>query len=269
VSRARCNGARPGAGGFTLLELLLAVVILGLLLASVYGAVARTAFSKNVAEDRAELYSSGRKAVLQMASDIEGAIPPLLGDRIYFRGQAAEAEFVMMNRGGYLSNGVRSGRVLVVYSLDPIAVQHGSFALKREEYLFTALLADTDGTALPTPADGEDNAPTDQATYLLDCPNIPDDLDLPGACMRVTGLRFRYYDDVVRDWRDEWDSTQDAEFERIPAAVQISMLLADKDGKERDFSTIVDLPLARGQPTPEATGAPAPGPPTGQQTPPK
>ena len=96
MSRTPRDGDRAGASGFTLLELLIAVAILGLLLASVYGAVSRTAFSKNIAEERAELFSNGRKAVLQVASDLEGAIPPLLGDRIYFQGQAAQLEFVVI-----------------------------------------------------------------------------------------------------------------------------------------------------------------------------
>jgi hypothetical protein len=238
---------------------MLAVVILGLILATVYGALSRTMSSKDVAEERAELFSSGRQAVLKMASDIEGALPPRSGDRIYFRGggsgQAPTVEFVAMNRGGWGMNRVRPGRVLIVYSLDPLAGQAGAFALLREEHLFAALLAEADGLQLPTPAEDEDSAPTAQASYLLDCPNVPDELDLPGSCMRVTGLRFRYYDELVRDWRDEWDSTSDAMLDRLPAAVEIALLVADKDGTERDFSTIVDLPLARGQPTPGATAA--------------
>ena len=244
-----------GNAGFTLLELLLAIVILGLLLATVYGALSRTTFSKEIAEDRAELYSDGRQAVLKMAGDIEGALPPPSGDRIYFRGgggagQAPTIEFVAMNRGGFGMNRVRPGRVLIAYSLDPLnGKQQGAFALRREEYLYAAMLAEADGGALPTPAEGEDSAPTAQASYLLDCPNVADDLNLPGSCTRVTSLRFRYYDEVVRDWRDDWDSTQDATFNRIPAAVEITLLIADKDGHEHDFSTIVDLPLSRGQPT--------------------
>ena len=111
----------------------------------------------------------------------------------------------------------------------------------------------TDG--VPPPEDGEDVAPTAQATYLLDCPSTDDELNLPGSCMRVTALNFRYYDEVARDWRDEWDSTQDVVNGRLPAAVEIALRIADKDGAEQDFGTIVDLPLARGQPTPEATTA--------------
>jgi prepilin-type N-terminal cleavage/methylation domain-containing protein len=259
------------ADGFTLIELLLAVVIVSLVLASVYGALSRTTNSKEIAEGRAELFSNGRQAVLKMASDIEGALPPRSGDRIYFRsgssGGAPTMEFVTMNRGGYGMNRVRPGRILLAYSLDPIPGRKNGFALRREEYLYAAMLAEADGIELPPPEEGEEEIPTAQAAYLIDCPNVADELNLPGACLQVTGMRFRYYDEIVRDWRDDWDSTQDAMLDRLPAAVEISLLIADKDGLEHDFGTIVDLPLSRGQPTVEPTGpagqpgAPNPTPP--------
>lgn len=248
-----------GAAGFTLLELMLAVIIAGLLLVTVYGALSRTMFSKESAEERAELFSNGRQAVLRMAGDIEGALPPaaLFGDRIYFRGTGGNPptlEFVTMNRGGYGANRVRPGRVLIAYSLAPAPGGRGAgYSLVREEYSYAALLAEADGIQLPPPEDEEEAAPAAQATYLLECPEVMDELNLPGACMRVTALNFRYYDEVVRDWRDEWDSTIDAAQGRLPAAVEIALRVADKDGVEEDFHTIVDLPLARGQPTPGPT----------------
>jgi prepilin-type N-terminal cleavage/methylation domain-containing protein len=258
VSPTPCKARCTGASGFTLLELMLAIVIVALLLASVYGALSRTTSSKERAEERAEVFSSARQAVLKMASDIEGALPPRSGDRIYFRsgGSGATAqsiEFVTMNRGGFGLNRVRPGRVLIAYSLDPIGGRRGAFALRREEYLYTAMLAEADGIELPSPEEGEEQAPTAQATYLLDCPNVANEFNLPGSCMAVTAMRFRYYDEVVRDWRDEWDSTQAAMNERLPAAVEIALMVADKDGIEQEFGTIVDLPLSRGQPTAEAT----------------
>src|SRR3989304_519067 len=92
--------------GFTLIEILLALVILGIILTTVYGALSRTLFSKNVAEERGELFANGRDAVLKMASEIEAAMPPPSGDRIYFRGsggqgQVPSLEFVAMNPGTY------------------------------------------------------------------------------------------------------------------------------------------------------------------------
>ncbi|MGD9764262.1 MAG: prepilin-type N-terminal cleavage/methylation domain-containing protein [Candidatus Binatia bacterium] len=244
------------AGGFTLLELLLAIVILGLLLTTVYGTLSRTEWSKRIAEERAELFSSGRQAVLKMAGDIEAALPPPAGDRIYFRGTpdgVPEIHLINMNRGGYGVNRVRPGRSLVVYSLDPLPRRRGQHALRREEYLYAKMLAEADGVeSAPTEEEeeAEVQAPTEQATYLLDCPDLPNDLNLPGACLPVTALAFRYFDETVGDWRDEWDTTVEPTLGRLPAAVEISLVIADEDGGEHDFNTIVDLPLSRGQPTP-------------------
>jgi hypothetical protein len=67
-------------------------------------------------------------------------------------------------------------------------------------------------------------------------------------------LTFRYFDDFAGGWREDWDSTQEDLLQRLPAAVEISLFLLDERGAVRDFTTIVDLPLARGQPTPRPDG---------------
>ncbi len=256
---------RRAERGFTLLELLLAVVILGLLTATVYGALARTLTTQRHAEERAELYSAGRQALLRIAGDIEAALPAsALGGRIYFRGthglgEAPEIHLVAMNRGGYGFNRVRPGRVLIVYSLAPLPNRRGQYALLREEYLYKALLDRVDGIEqeLDTSLFGEeeDSAPTEQASFLLECPDFADELDLPGTCTPVIGLTFRYFDEVVGDWREEWDDSQEDMLGRLPAAVEITLVLADENGGEHPFYTVVDLPLARGQPTPRPGGA--------------
>jgi prepilin-type N-terminal cleavage/methylation domain-containing protein len=271
---------RRSQRGFTLLELLLAVVILGLITATVYGSLSRTESSKRIAESRSELYSAGRQAVMKMAGDIEGSLPPPSGDRIYFRGTHGmgtppEIHLVAMNRGGYGVNRVRPGRVLVVYSLAPLPKRRGQYGLLREEYLYKTMLDKADGIE-PEPASSldenqeEDDAPTEQASLLLECPDVEDDLDLPGSCLPVTGLVLRYYDDTVGDWRDDWDSTVEngATFGRLPSAVELTLKIADEDGAEHPFYTVVDLPLAKGQPTPvpgqDPNVAPDPDKPPGQ-----
>lgn len=62
--------------GFTLLEVLVAVTILGIILLTVYGTVSRTISTKEYAEERARLASVGREAVLRIADEIEGALSP-------------------------------------------------------------------------------------------------------------------------------------------------------------------------------------------------
>ncbi|MFN8640292.1 MAG: prepilin-type N-terminal cleavage/methylation domain-containing protein [Candidatus Binatia bacterium] len=188
---------RPDAG-FTLLELLLAVVILGLITATVYGALARTESSKRIAENRAELYSAGRQAITKIANDIEGALPPPSGDRIYFRGThgigvAPEIHLVTMNRGGFGMNRVRPGRVLVVYSLVPIPGRRGQYGLLREEYLYKAMLDKADGIEPQSSSfDLDAEADTAQASFLLECETRTTST-CPESCCTATNLILRYY----------------------------------------------------------------------------
>ena len=238
-----------------MLEVLLAVTILGILLLTVYGAVSRTMSSKQIAEERAELFATGREAVLKMANDLETAMRPT--DRIIFLGKRGggqpssdSVDFVMMNRGAYGFGSVRPGPVLVTYSLSPLPDVRGTFALVREEQLYQVLLDQADGIT-PQQADPseQDPRPVSSESRLVDCPIVPGQVDIAGSCLRVVGLQFSYYDDLARDWRDEWDSMTGATLERLPAAVRIVLSIAD-DHSAQDFSTVVDLPVAVGQPTP-------------------
>jgi len=250
--------------GFTLMEVLLAVTILGFLLTAVYGAVSRTLNSKQIAESRAELFATGREAVLKMGSDIETAMRPK--DQIIFIGKKGggkpatdSIDFVMMNRGAFGYSAVRPGPVLVTYWLSPLADVRGTFALIRDEQLYQAILDQANGvtTQAADPAE-EDPRPISSEARLVDCPNIPGQLDFAGSCLRVAGLQFSYYDDLVRDWRDEWDSMAPATLERLPAAVRIVLSVTDGTSAQ-DFTTVVDLPVARGQPTPVPGQTPGEG----------
>lgn len=78
--RAR-RGARPAApvrnaAGFTLLEVMLALAILGIVATAVYGSFSRTLRSKGIAEERAEITRSGRAALGHMADEIAAAFYP-------------------------------------------------------------------------------------------------------------------------------------------------------------------------------------------------
>jgi hypothetical protein len=255
---------------------MLAVLIVGLILTTVYGALSRTLFSKEVAEERAELYSNGRQALLRMAGEIEASLHPDRG--FYFRGDGGggtrppELVFVTTNRGGYGTNRVRPGKVLLVYSLTPLPRFRNTFALQRDEFSWQKLLQDSMPGGDDTDADlelgldeeEENAAPTEQATLLLDCPDQAGEIELPGTCTPVTALQFRFFDDTVGDFRDEWNSDEDPTYHRLPAAVEIILRVADRNGAEEEFATIVDLPLARGQPTQVASdpnaGQPDPDP---------
>ena len=234
-----------GRRGFTLIEVMVATAIVGLVLVTVYGAVARTVASKNHAEERAELYAAGREAVLKMADEIEGALSPAGGRNVGFVGvpgtervptDAVQFDVVIRRLFG-VSQG-RGGRALVSYSLDPLKDRPNLFALRRQEQLLTDPAAeDIDASAGDV---AEPAAPTAFAAYLLD---------------QVAGLRFRYLDPESGEWTDAWDTTVPRAGvgpRGLPGAVEITLFLADPRGAIHDFGTIVDLPLANLVPTPRS-----------------
>lgn len=261
---------RNGAAGFTLLELLLAVALFAILASIVYGVLVKTLEAKEIAEERAEMFALGRETVLRMADEIEGALLPRSGDRIYFQAPTSHSllEFIRMNRGGYGIGRVRAGQVLIAYSLGPPDPVTKFPPLVREEYHYRTLLEESDGVSFKNNDDSEfdlkedepeDDAPAQMRANLLDC--LPESLEmnLPGSCARISGLRFRYYDDSIEDFRETWDSFEEGgpTEDRLPAAVEITLGLLDERGFEHLFTTIVDIPLARANPKPDdvATGS--------------
>jgi general secretion pathway protein J len=239
----------PAAGrrGFTLLEILVATAILGIILMTIYGVLSRALYAKNHSEERADLYASGREAVLKIADELEGALPPTAGVNIAFVGipgtesvPTDAVQFAVVVRRQFSASQNRGGRAMVSYSLDPVKDTRNLYALRRQEQLLTeAAPADPNdpgnGSSNTDPTTGEaiPPAPTTLAAYVLD---------------QVAGLRFRYLDPMSGEWIDHWDTTEPPppppqQPIGLPGAVEITLFLADDSGGVHDFGTIVDLPL--------------------------
>src|SRR5262249_53900281 len=62
--------------GFTLLEVMLALPILGIVATAVYGTFSRTLRSKQIADERADVLRTGRAALARMADEIASAFYP-------------------------------------------------------------------------------------------------------------------------------------------------------------------------------------------------
>jgi len=242
-----------GREGFTLLEILVATAILALILMTVYGVLSRALYAKNHSEEHADLYASGREAVLKMADEIEGSLPPTAGPNISFVGipgtenvptDAVQFAVVVRRQMGVSQS--RGGRAMVSYSLDPVKDTPNLFALRRQEQMLTeappANVDDGSDSADPA-AETNSQQPSVLAAYLLD---------------QVAGLRFRYLDPASGDWVDKWDTTDVPPPPQVPVglpgAVEITLFLADANGGTYDFGTIVDLPLYA-LPTPTPGGA--------------
>lgn len=226
--------------GFTLLEIMVATAILGIVLTAVYGVLSRALYAKNHAEERADLYAAGRETVLKMADELEGALPPNPLGNIGFIGVTGNdrvptdaVQFDVVIRREFSGAKARGGRALVSYSLDPVKETPNLYALRRQEQLLTDPALDNSSDDDTGSAEGETPPPVASAAYLID---------------RVAGLRLRYLDPQTGEWTDSWDTTAIPPGypgpPSLPGAIEITLFLADEQGGVHDFGTIVDLPLA-------------------------
>jgi prepilin-type N-terminal cleavage/methylation domain-containing protein len=245
------DSGQTKAAGFTLLEILVAMTILGIIMMTVYGTLSRTLYAKGYAEDRAELYAAGREAVLKIADELERALPPAPRSDVTFRGfdrgdrtPEDAIQFTIRTHSGLRAAVPRSGRATIVYSLAPLEGNDKLFVPLRQEYPMLTARNDLE-------ADEEANEPEEpepSSTYLID----PSDCSEQRFC--VIGLSFHYLDPATGEWLELWDSTDEQEpkrFNKLPAAAEVTLSVLDSTGGTHDFSTIADLVLAPStQPTP-------------------
>jgi prepilin-type N-terminal cleavage/methylation domain-containing protein len=217
---------RGFARGFTLIEMMLAVAILGIIMVMLTGSFHAVVAGKVQAEDRLQGDREARAVLAQMTNELEGAIQtPLVASRVLLVGQAS------MNNGIPLDNIVIStidvgqrrsvsgfgAEELINYFGKPNPQHPGWFMLMRQER--SALLPlNTAGIKLPPP------------TVLAG---------------NVIKLHLRYFNGNI--WLESWNSSSLPPGEQLPEAVSINLVLADPSGAKIALSTQVMLPMAFAQ----------------------
>ncbi len=207
--------------GFTLLEVLVASAILGLVLAALYSVFSRTLASKRLAEERAARLRTARIVLLRMGEELQASFPFTRRDS-RFTGETRRADafpegaisFVTFSPTFLSSAGHQSDVHKIGYALLPDPDTPGYRQLVRRVNLD------------PGVADRAGDRDQDGEEYPL--------------LSRVRGLRFRFFDG--RTWHEEWgyDDTRD----RLPQAVETTLYLDNSREEVVEFSTVIDLPLA-------------------------
>lgn len=210
-----------GKAGFTLLELLLAVFISGLVFASIYGAYSSTLSTARDIDEDARSYKTARVALDRMTRDLS-AVLPYAGEYVF----VANRDFFRNDRFGNLT--VWSAAHLA-FGEDDVSGSPASIRYFVRENPggqgFSLWRSDTAGVRPQpgrTPSGG-----------VIICPDI-------------TALAFTFFDENGRE-HETWDSTRYINQGRAPHRVLIELVLANARRPESPlrFTTSVYLPEKR------------------------
>jgi prepilin-type N-terminal cleavage/methylation domain-containing protein len=212
--------------GFTLLEVLVAVVILGIVLTAVYAAYTSNLETIQAARDYGEVNQIGRIVLDRMAKDLESAFveSPLTGPEIKlgFIGETRDVDGNPADR------------------IDFTTLTH----------------LDVAGTGLETDLCEigyyleEDPDKETYNLYRRDDPTPDDDLTAGGHAMvlasNVVGLRFTY-ENAKGEVSEGWDTLSEETGRRLPSLVTIELQIQDERGARHVYKTSVHPALSGGK----------------------
>ena len=211
--------------GFTLIELMLAVAILGLIMAMLTGAFHAIAAGKVQAESRLGVDRTARAILWQMSNEIRGAVQtPLIASHVLIVGQARARSGTPVDSitVSTLDPGHRptledfGSEDVISYTSTPNRNRPGWSLLTRTR--LSGLLSNTAGR----------NATS--STVLAD---------------NVLSLHMRYFDGTK--WTESWDSESLPPGRALPLAVSIDLVVSAPNGAPVALSTMVSVPMAFAQ----------------------
>lgn len=208
---------RPSAvRGFTLLEVMIAVTVLGLVGALAYGTVARAADARDRTLAITRHYHGVRQAMLRMSREISMAYLSHHRDcdeertRTVFHGRSAgggmRLDFTAFSHVKTLADANESDQEELSYFVEDDPDRPGEKALMRRAQSRI------------------DDDPTDGGTEEV-------------LARGVTELEFEFYDAKEDRWDDAWDSTSLDTKDRLPMFVKLTLKVKNDKGQPETFVT--------------------------------
>jgi general secretion pathway protein J len=213
----------PCDGGFTLIEILLAIFILGIVMSTVYASYTGTFRIIRDTQEDAEIYGMARNALDRMARDLQSVAPwrgaftfitkaDTLGSQEFLRLTFRAAAHVAFN-----DRDVPGGISVIEYRIEE-GTEKAGYVLVRSDDPYR-----DPGKEQPLPGG-----------YLLSD--------------RIEAVTYRFYDEAGKEY-ETWDSGGQVETQRnkTPAGILIGLSLINTADKERPyrFTTRVRIPFNR------------------------
>lgn len=229
--------------GFTLLEVLVSVAIMGLIMLLVWSTQSQSLNSKDRIEKRDLLYQYGRVAMNKIANDIsmsflmkkpgaptitaEGGFAPapevmttprpvtfFIGED---EGDRDRVRLTSMSHLRLMSGGKESDQSKVLYEVQTSPEEAGVLNLVR-----------------------------------IETPWLDDETEVKGTPLvlaeNIRDFDLEYYDDRKEEWGKVWNTETIDYTGRLPRAVRITLSIPDPDDEEKSitFKTMVLLPMSAG-----------------------
>jgi general secretion pathway protein J len=232
-----------GRRGFTLLEVMVSVGLLGVIMTLIWSTTSQNLRAKDRIETRDLLFHSGDVALRKISDDlvqaflarntVVGVPPPAAGAaattatapavtfKTFFigedRGDQDALRFTSLSHLRFLKGSKESDECRVAYELVPNPEEPRELDLVRREQAWLDATTDVEGTAFP----------------LVE---------------RIQKFNVEYYDDRKDEWGKEWSTEKLDWVDRLPVAVRITIAFADPDDETKSLplSTAVTLPLSAG-----------------------
>jgi prepilin-type N-terminal cleavage/methylation domain-containing protein len=214
--RCRCTRA------FTLIEIMLAVAILGMVLLMLAESFHAVASSKVHGENRIAVDQAARTILSQMCNELRGSVEtPFIASHVVLLGHARKEGGEPMDSFtvSTLDPGHRRSlegfgpEEIVAYVTAPNPDHPGWSLLKRVQY----------SSLLENPPTLENSSPVLLVNNLI-------------------SLHVRYFDGD--NWSESWDSTSLPPGRSLPQEIQIDLKLASTSGAPFSLSTAVSPPMA-------------------------
>lgn len=204
--------------GFTLLEVMLALAIMGFITATLWGTFSQVAKVKHKMEAVQDRTHTIRLALTRMTREIEMAFlsgseaPGVQERRTMFiatpKSDFDDLRFSWFGHQRLRADTPEADTAIVMYFGEPDPEDRSVMNLVRRE---TRRLETKDPMTIP----GE--------SYIL-CPD-------------VRRVKFSFYDHRQKDWRDDWNTMGADGQTYLPTHVRISLTVADERGQEQTYTS--------------------------------
>ena len=233
--------------GFTLLEVLVSVAIMGMIMVLVWSTTSQSLNSKDRTEKRDFIYQYGRVVLQKISNDLTMAFltkksitPPSAAGPEGAPTQLAPPEIIMVPRPVTFFIGEDQGNrdSLRFTSMSHLRLFRGAKESDQCKVGYTVTASpDVPGVLNLTRAEMPwlDTGTEVRSTPFVMAENIRD-------------FDLEYYDDRKEEWVKLWNTEQIDYMGRLPRAVKIMLSFPDPDDEEKSISmsTIVLLPMSTG-----------------------